>query len=136
MVAVDVGEGEVLALAEIDEKEKEQVATWLKALKEEHNLEAIVTDDLVAYKEIARELEVGHQICRFHVRRWVGNALRLLEKELPPEWLHVIPKIQEWIHALPSQGGKVLYALWEQIPGKTTLPEKKRTPLESVGKTA
>jgi hypothetical protein len=132
MVAVDLEEGGVLALAEIDEKEKEHVGSWLKALKQHHNIGAIVTDDLATYKEIARELEVGHQICQFHVRRWVGNALTLLEKELPPEWLHLIPKIQELIHDLPSQGGKVLYQLWKEIPGRTTLPDEKRTPLEKL----
>lgn len=132
MVAVDLGDGEVLALAEIDEKEKEQVALWLKALKQQHNIGAMVTDDLATYKEIAQELEVGHQICQFHVRRWVGNALQLLEKELPPEWLHVIPKIQDLIHDLPRQGGKVLYELWKEIPGRTTPPDEKRTPLEKL----
>jgi hypothetical protein len=132
MVAVDLGDGELLALAEIDEKEKKQVSRWLKALKQQHNIGAIVTDDLATYKEIAQELEVGHQICQFHVRRWVGKALKALEQELPPEWLHVIPKLQDLIHDLPSQGSKVLHELWKQIPGRTTQPDEKRTPLEKL----
>jgi len=73
MVAVDLGDGELLALAEIDEKELVAVETWLKALKQQHKIGAIVTDDLATYKEIAQELEVGHQICQFHVRRWTGK---------------------------------------------------------------
>ena len=132
MVAVDLGDGELLALAEIDEKEKKHVGTWLKALKQQHNIGAIVTDDLATYKEIAQELEVGHQICQFHVRRWVGKALKILEQELPPEWLHVIPKLRDLIHDLPSNGGKVLYELWKKIPGRTTPPDEKRTPLEKL----
>ena len=83
MVPVDLGDGELLALAEIDEKEKSAVAVWLKTLKQKHNIGAIVTDDLATYKEITQELALGHQICQFHVRRWVGQALRKLEAELP-----------------------------------------------------
>ena len=132
MVAVDLGDGQVLALAEIDEKEKGAVEAWLKGLKQQHNIGAIVTDDLATYKEIARDLEVGHQICQFHVRRWTGKTLKLLEQELPPEWRYVIPKLQDLIHDLPSHGSQVLHELWKQIPGRTTLPDEKRTPLEKL----
>jgi hypothetical protein len=132
MVAVDLGDGELLAIAEIDEKEQDNLRAWLKVLKQKHNIGAIVTDDLATYKEIVAELELGHQVCQFHVRRWVGKALKSLEKELPPEWLHIIPKVQELIHDLPVNGGKVLYELWKQMPGRTTRPEEKRTPLEKL----
>ena len=132
MVAVDLGDGELLSLAEIDEKEKSAVSAWLKALKQQHNIGVIVTDDLATYKEIAQELEVGHQVCQFHVRRWVGKALKILEQELPPEWSHVIPKLQALIDDLPSQGGKVLYELWKQIPGRTSQSDEKRTPVEKL----
>ena len=132
MVAVDLGDGELLAIAEIDEKEKGAVAAWLKMLKQKHKIGAIVTDDLANYKEITDELELGHQVCQFHVRRWVRTALKTLEKELPPEWLYVIPKVQELIHDLPVNGGKVLYELWKEIPGRTTRTEEKRTPMEKL----
>lgn len=100
MVAVDLGEGRLLALAEIDEKEKSAVAAWLKTLKQKHQIGAIVTDDLASYKEIADQLGLGHQVCQFHVRRWVGQALRKLEEELPQEWVPVLSTIQhrpEWV---------------------------------------
>jgi len=132
MVAVDLGNGELLALAEVDEKEKGAVKTWLKVLKQKHKIGAIVTDDLATYKEIADELELGHQVCQFHVRRWVGIALKKLVKELPGEWLHVIPIIHEMINDLPVNGGKMLYELWKEMPGRTTEPEEKRTPLEKL----
>lgn len=132
MVAVDLGEGELLALAEIDEKEKQAVAAWLKTLKQQHNIGVIVTDDLATYKEIAQALEVGHQICQFHVRRWVGKALKTLEQELPPEWLHIIPKLRALIDELPRNGGRVLLDFWKEIPGRTTLPDERRTPLEKL----
>lgn len=85
MVAVDLGEGKLLALAEIDEKEKSAVAAWLNTLKQKRQIGEIVTDDLASYKEIAYQLRLGHQVCQFHVRRWVGQALRTLEEELPQE---------------------------------------------------
>ena len=132
MVAVDMGDGELLAIAEIDEKEKGAVEAWLKALKQKHKIGAVVTDDLATYKEIADELELGHQVCQFHVRRWVGKALKTLEKELPPEWLHIIPKVQELINDLPVNGSKVLYELWKELPGRTTKPNEERTPLEKL----
>ena len=132
MVAVDLGDGELLALAEIDEKEKSAVAAWLRSLKQQHKIGAIVTDDLATYKEIAQELELGHQICQFHVRRWVGKALKALQQELPPEWLHLIPKLQDLIHDLPSHGGRLLHDIWKEIPGRTTQPDEKRTPLEKL----
>jgi len=132
MVAVDLGNGQVLSLAEIDEKEKSAVEAWLRALKQQHNIGAIVTDDLASYKEITQELALGHQICQFHVRRWVGKALKDLEAELPAKWLHLIPKLQELIDELPVNGGKVLYQLWKEIPGRTTRPDEKRTPLEKL----
>lgn len=132
MAAVDLGDGELLALAAIDEKEQGAVEAWLKALKQQHNIGAIVTDDLAAYKEIARNLEVGYQVCQFHVRRWTGKTLKRLEQELPPEWRYVVPKLQDLIDDLPSHGSKVLHELWKQIPGRTTLPDEKRTLLKKL----
>jgi transposase-like protein len=132
MVAVDLGDGELLSIAEIDEKEKRVVEAWLKVLKQKHKIGAIVTDDLATYKEIAEELELGHQICQFHVRRWVGRALKKLEKELPPEWLHIVPKVQELVNDLPVNGSKVLYELWKEMSGRTTKPNEERTPLEKL----
>jgi len=82
MVAVDMGDGELLALAEIDEKDKEAVAAWLKLLKQKQKIGAVVTDDLATYKEIADDLELGHQVCQFHVRRWVGKRLYDLWKKM------------------------------------------------------
>jgi hypothetical protein len=46
MVAVDLGDGQPLAIGAIDEKDMAGVTRWLKRLKQEHNIGAIVTDDL------------------------------------------------------------------------------------------
>ncbi len=52
MVAVDMGNGEPLAIGVIDEKDMAAVTRWLKRLKQEHNIGAIVTDDLGMYRRI------------------------------------------------------------------------------------
>jgi transposase-like protein len=118
MVAVDLGDGQLLSIAEIDEKEKAEVETWLKTLKQRHKISVIVTDDLATYKEITDELELGHQVCQFHVRRWVGRYLKGAEKEIPPEWKYVIVVIRQMIDELPTNGGKVLHDVWKQMPGR------------------
>ncbi len=61
-------------------------------------------------------LDLEHQICQFHVRRWVGRTLKELSKSLPQEWLWVIDEIQKLITELPLEGSKRLYELWKQIP--------------------
>lgn len=132
MVAVDLGNGELLSIAEIDEKEKDKLQAWLKVLKQKHNIGAIVTDDLTTYKEIVEELELGHQVCQFHVRRWVGRALKKLEEEIPPEWMDVILEIRQLIDELPSHGDRLLHDIWKEMPGRTTKPNEERTPLEKL----
>jgi len=132
MVAVDLGDGELLSIAEIGEKEKEKLQAWLKVLKQKHNIGAVVTDDLATYKEIVEELELGHQVCQFHVRRWVGRALQKLEEEIPPEWLDVILEIRRLIDELPSNGDKLLHDIWKAMPGRTTKPNEERAPLEKL----
>jgi len=132
MVAVDLGDGELLSIAGIDEKEKANLQAWVKMLKQKHNIGAIVTDDLATYKEIIEELELGHQVCQFHVRRWVGRALKKLEEEIPPEWLYVILEIRQLIDELPSNGDKLLHDIWKEMPGRITKPNEERTPLEKL----
>jgi len=75
---------------------------------------------------------LGHRVCQFHVRRWVGRALKKLEEEIPPEWMYVIWEIRGLIDELPSNGDKLLYDIWKEMPGRTTKPNEERTPLEKL----
>ena len=120
------------ALAQIDEKDSQAVAAWVRAWQQEHGIEAMVTDDLAMYQQVAQKLGLKHQLCQFHVRRWAGRALRRLPAELPQEWQPMLARIRELLTALPRDGGQVLYRLWEQIPGRTSLPDEKRTPVEKL----
>jgi transposase-like protein len=132
MVAVDLGDGQLLSIAEIDEKDKSKLEAWLKDLKQRHQIGVIVTDDLATYKEIGDDLEVGHQVCQFHVRCWVGRKLKELEEEVPEDWQEAIEQVRQLIEDLPKHGGKVLHEIWKRMPGRTTKRDEDRTPLEKL----
>jgi hypothetical protein len=75
----------------------------------------IVTDDLYIYKLVAERLNLEHQVCQFHVRRWVGRVIKELQNTLPKEWLWMLEEIKELIAEFPPEGAKPLYALWKQV---------------------
>jgi hypothetical protein len=66
------------------------VRRWLEPIVQRLGVSVIVTDDLALYRMVARRLNLEHQICQFHVRRWVGKALKELQNTLPKEWLWVL----------------------------------------------
>ncbi len=83
LVAVDLGTGEPIALANIDEKELPALERFLADLKQRLGVCLIVTDDLFTYRVAAERLQLGHQVCQFHARRWVGKALREFRRGHP-----------------------------------------------------
>jgi transposase-like protein len=118
MVAVDMGNGEPLAIGMIDEKDMKAVRKWLKRLKQEHKIGAIVTDDLRMYRGITERLDLGHQVCQFHVRRWVGRACWDLGQRLPEEWLWMIDRIKIIMEELPIDGDRQLLDMYKELPGQ------------------
>jgi transposase-like protein len=132
LVAVDLGTGEPLAIGYVDEYNPQAVRRWLQPLVQEHGITVIVTDDLFSYKIVAEKLQLGHQICQFHVRRWVGKTLKQLQEAIPKDWLWVLDEIHELLEALPPEGSKRLYALWKQLPGRQSKPDQPRTPMEQL----
>ena len=103
-----------------------QLAMWMSMIRRqcsagwshwyrELGVSVIVTDDLVMYKVVAQRLNLEHQICQFHVRRWVGRTFKELQNTLPQEWLWVVEEIKELMDELPPEGNKRLYALWKQV---------------------
>lgn len=132
LVAVDLGSGEPLALGYINEQDPQAVRRWLAPLVQQHGITVIVTDDLSSYKIVAEKLQLGHQICQFHVRRWVGKALRDLQETVPREWLWVLENIHEILDLLPPDGSQRLYALWKQLPGRRSKRSQARSPMEQL----
>jgi len=117
MVAVDMGNGQLLSVGQIDEKDMTAVLDWLFDLKQKHGIGAVVTDDLAMYRTITEKLELDHQVCQFHVRRWVGRARHQLAEKLPEEWLWVLEEIKQIMEDMPPDSAKRLLRLYQQLPG-------------------
>ena len=132
LVAVDVGTGEPIAVGYINEYDPQAVRRWLEPLVQRHGITVMVTDDLSSYKIVAEKLQLGHQVCQFHVRRWVGKALKELQETIPKEWLWVLEEIRQLIELLPLDGSKSLYALWKQLPGRHSTSAQSRSALEQL----
>ena len=110
-VAVDIGTGEPIAVGYITESDPSAVRRWWEPLVQRQGITVIVTDDLFSYKIVAEKLQLGHPVCQFHVRRWVGKTLKELQETIPKEWLWVLDEIHQLIDCLPLEGSKTLYAL-------------------------
>jgi transposase-like protein len=132
LVAVDMGTGEPIAVGYVNEYDPQAVRRWLEPLVHRHGITVVVTDDLSSYKIVAEKLQLGHQICQFHVRRWVGRTLKELQETVPKEWLWVVEEIHQLMDGLPPDGSKRLYALWKQLPGRSSKRAQARTPLEQL----
>jgi len=132
LVAVDLGSGEPIAIGYLNEQDPQALRRWLAPLAQRHGITVIVTDDLFSYKIVAEKLQLGHQICQFHVRRWVGKALRELHETVPKEWLWVLEEIHNLIDLLPPAGSQSLYALWKKLPGRRSKRDQARSPVEQL----
>jgi transposase-like protein len=132
LVAVDLGTSDPVAIGYVDEYNPQAVRRWLEPLVQQHGITVIVTDDLFSYKLVAEKLQLGHQVCQFHVRRWVGKTLKELQETVPREWLWVLDEIRQLLEVLPLDGSKHLYTLWKQLPGRQSKPDQARTPLEQL----
>ena len=132
LVAVDLGEGQPVAVGYVNEHDQQAVRRWLEPIVQRLGVTVIVTDDLALYRTVARQLNLEHQICQFHVRRWVGKALKELQNTIPKEWLWVLDEIKELISELPPDGNKRLYALWKQVAVRRGKGSHQLTPIEQL----
>jgi transposase-like protein len=132
LVGVDLGDGQVVALGQVDEHDPQAVRRWLEQLTKEIGVGVIVTDDLATYRVVAGQLKLGHQVCQFHVRRWVGRSLKQLSQTVPRDWLGVLDEIEELIEYLPPAGDKRLYALWKQLAVRRLGGSQKLRPVDQL----
>jgi transposase-like protein len=116
LVAVDLGTGEPVTVGYVDEKDPQAVKRFLEPLVQRLGVSVIVTDDLASYKQVAEGLQLGQQICQFHVRHWVGLAIHELKESLPPEWVGIAEEVRQILRDLPIEGDKRLVALSRQFP--------------------
>ena len=101
VVAVDLGDGEPVSIAWVDEANPQAVKRWLGPLVKQLGVSVIVTDDLASYKVVAKKLDLEHQICQFHVRRWEGRALHELEGKVAKEWEWILKETKGLMEQLP-----------------------------------
>jgi transposase-like protein len=132
LVAVDLGEGQPVAVGYVDEHDPQAVQRWLEPWVQRLGVTVIVTDDLSMYKVVARKLNLEHQVCQFHVRRWVGRTLKELGNSLPQEWLWILAEIKQLMEDLPPEGDKRLYALWKQVKAPGGRHTGQYTPLDQL----
>jgi transposase-like protein len=116
LVAVDMGTGQPVTVGYVDEKDPQAVMRFLEPLVQRLGVSVVVTDDLVSYRVAADQLDLEHQVCQFHLRRWVGRTLHDLKETIPEEWIWVVEETKALVDELPVQGDRRLLALWRQIP--------------------
>ena len=116
LIAVDLGNGQPVAIGQVDEYSPQAVKRFLEPLVQRLGVSVIVSDDLASFRSVAPKLGLEQQVCQFHVRRWVSRALHDLKTKLPEEWLWVLLEIKDLITELPVEGSRRLFQLWKQIP--------------------
>ena len=133
LVAVDLGTEQPVALGYVEEKDPQAVRRWLEPLVQQLGVSVIVTDDLSSYRIVAEKLALEHQVCQFHVRRWVGGALHELRKILPADWIWILDEIKQLLGELPMEGSRRLLELYKLIPERfASQPDGPHTPLEQL----
>ncbi len=120
LIAVDLGNGQPVAIGRVDETNPQAVRRFLAPLVKELGVSVIVSDDLASFRRVAEKLEVEQQVCQFHVRRWVGRALRRLRDTVPKDWLWVLAEVETLLAELPIDGSRRLFELWKLIPERRT----------------
>ena len=116
LVAVDLGNGQPVAVGYLDEANPQAVRRFLEPLVQRLGVSVVVSDDLASFRGVTQKLGVEHQVCQFHVRRWVGRTLRELGKIVPKDWLWVLEEVKHLLAELPPEGSRRLFELWKQIP--------------------
>ncbi len=133
LVAVDMGTGQPVTVGYVDEKDPQAVRKFLEPLMQRLGVSVIVTDDLFSYKQAAEALRLEHQVCQFHVRRWVGRTVHELKEILPAEWVWMATEVRQLLQDLPIEGDKRLVALLRQLPpSQMGRADSQYTPLEQL----
>jgi transposase-like protein len=124
-VVVDMGTGDPITVGYLDEKDPQAVKKFLEPLVQSLGISVtlapparagVVTDDLASYRQVTNDLQLEHQVCQFHLRRWVGRTLHELKHSLPTEWLWMVDELRQLMADLPIEGDKRLVTLARQLP--------------------
>ena len=132
LVAVNLGWSQPVAIGYIDEYNPQAVRRFLEPLVQRLGVSVVVTDDLASFRSVTQKLGVEHQVCQFHVRRWVGRTLRELKETVPKDWEWILVEIKSLLEELPPEGSRRLYELWKQIPERRVGQGQPLSPLSQV----
>ena len=116
LVAVDLGTGEPLTVGYVNEYDPQAVQRWLRPLVQRHGISVIVTDDLFSYRVVAENLQLDHQVCQFHARRWIGRTLKEIQEKIPKEWVWVVDEIRQLLEDLHPEGSQRLQHFGNKYP--------------------
>jgi hypothetical protein len=132
LIAVDLGTGQPVAIGHVNEYDPWAVRRFLEPLVKRLGVSVIVSDDLITYHRVTEKLGVEHQVCQFHVRRWVGRNLYQLRETVPKDWWWVLDETKVLITELPPEGSRRLFELWKMIPEKHGAHRKSRSALTQL----
>jgi hypothetical protein len=132
LIAVDLGTGQPVAIGHVNEYDPWAVRRFLEPLVKRLGVSVIVSDDLITYHRVTEKLGVGHQVCQFHVRRWVGRTLHQLRDTVPKDWWWVLDETKTIITELPPEGSLRLFEQWKQIPERHQANRKSRSALTQL----
>jgi len=139
-VTVDSINGFVLCIDQLAGEDAETLKAWIEPIADQVGAETLVTDDADAFKEVADQCGLDHQICKSHVVRNTeelianlsaliesGNDLSLTDLHLEPaQALADLHRLGELIHErLPEQQSE-LQTLYERYAAATP-PKKNKT---------
>jgi hypothetical protein len=81
-LAVDDTTGLVLTVDELSAEDAETLKAWLGPIAEAVDAKLLVSDDADAFKTVANELGLKHQVCKSHVKRNTETFIENLESKV------------------------------------------------------
>ena len=82
---VDDTRGLVLTIDELGAEDAETLKEWPEPIAEAVDAEPLVSDDANAFKTVAKELDLDHQVCKGHVKRNTETFIDNLQSKVESE---------------------------------------------------
>jgi hypothetical protein len=81
-LAVDDTTGLVLTVDELSAEDAETLKEWLEPIVKAVDAELLVSDDADAFKTVAKDLDLEHQVCKGHVKRNTEAFIESMEPKV------------------------------------------------------
>jgi len=83
-------------------------------------------------RTVSDKLGVEHQVCQYHLRRWVGRTLHQLRETVPKEWQQIVEETQRLVQELPDDGDRQLHELWKKVAVPRQGRDQPHTPVDQL----